>query len=154
MRRCIQLACLCWFRLSSVLQLQGSRKFNVDGKKVHLVSWIAKLIWILWVVVSITLLVSSPQICCCSRFPTDVGHIELCSTSIDKESNPFADAEEKFCKISWGAELLICVQYIWCICGLSVLHEMYKLQNYKLDLIVLCYVSCKANSRCKFYIHM
>jgi hypothetical protein len=33
--------------------------------------------------------------------------------------------------------LLICVQYIRCICGLSVLHDMYKLQNYKLDVIAL-----------------
>lgn len=57
--------------------------------------------------------------------------------SIDKEANPSADAEVKFCKISWGVELLICVQCIRCICGLSVLHEMYKLQNYKLDVILL-----------------
>ena len=41
--------------------------------------------------------------------------------SIDKEANPSAHAEVKFCKISWGAELLICVPfdvsvaYLFCV---------------------------------------
>ena len=105
MRRCIQLSCLCVDFSFISLCSAASRKQEIQSGRQESSSRVMKpkQIWILWVAVRIALLVSSAHICCCSRFLTDVGAHWACRVSMDKEANPSAHAEVKFCKISWGA---------------------------------------------------
>jgi len=83
MRHCIQLAYLCVDFGFISLCSAASRKQEIQSGRQESSSRVmnAKQIWILSVVVHITLLVSSPHICCCSRFLTDVGAHWACSIS-------------------------------------------------------------------------